>query len=228
MSRVPGSLDRTLPYWMSGTGRIRLSSDKTCLQCSGRSEAHGKQAVVPLKLMARHPRGTSVKEHHGLPSLKGIQFAEQLQVNGMELNTKDKKTCACFTPAEATAEKEICCSSDAHTVAEVQALYQLPEGSWWVQYLPFFSATQIQNALAESKSASLLPSGTDHQQEFFRGLLHGHVEADSVQGTKTVRRSKVTGHMKKNKAGYFWRHSFDEQGCQVVTDRPVTDFLEKQ
>lgn len=50
------------------------------------------------------------------------------QVNGMELNTKDKKTCACFTPAEATAEKEICCSSDAHTVAEVQALYQLPEG----------------------------------------------------------------------------------------------------
>ncbi|KAL3160838.1 hypothetical protein ABBQ38_009243 [Trebouxia sp. C0009 RCD-2024] len=178
--------------------------------------------------MARHPRGTSVRDHHGLPSLKGVQFAEQLQVNGVELSTKDKKTCTCFTPAEATAEKENCCSSDAHTVAEVQALYQLPEGNWWVEYLPFFSARQIQNALAEYKSASLLPSGTDYQQELFRGVLRGHVEAGSVQGTKTVRKSKVTGPMKKNRAGYVWRHSFDERSCQVVTDRPVTDFLEKE
>lgn len=55
-------------------------------------------------------------------------------------------------------------------------------GNWWVEYLPFFSARQIQNALAEYKSASLLPSGTDYQQELFRGVLRGHVEAGSVQG----------------------------------------------
>lgn len=61
-----------------------------------------------------------------------------------------------------------------------------------------------------------------------RALCREVHNSECCAGTKTVRRSKVTGHMKKNKAGYFWRHSFDEQGCQVVTDRPVTDFLEKQ
>ena len=40
----------------------------------------GKQGVVPVKLMSRYPRGTTVKEHYCLGSLKGIQFAEQLQV----------------------------------------------------------------------------------------------------------------------------------------------------
>ena len=55
-------------------------------------------------------------------------------------------------------------------------------GSWWVEYLPFFTASQLQSALAKSNSASLLPSGTDYQQELFRGLLRCHVEAASVQG----------------------------------------------
>ena len=51
-----------------------------------------------------------------------------MQVEGMVLSTKDKKTCACLTPPEASADKENCCSSEACTVAEVQALYQLPAG----------------------------------------------------------------------------------------------------
>lgn len=48
--------------------------------CSSRLGVQGEHGVIPLKLMARHPRGTSVKAHHGMPSLKGVQFAEQLQV----------------------------------------------------------------------------------------------------------------------------------------------------
>ncbi len=40
----------------------------------------GDSTVAPLKLMSRYPRGTTVKERHGLVSLKGVQFAEQLQV----------------------------------------------------------------------------------------------------------------------------------------------------
>ena len=40
----------------------------------------GDSTVVPVKLMSRYPRGTTVKERHGLASLKGVQFAEQLQV----------------------------------------------------------------------------------------------------------------------------------------------------
>lgn len=40
----------------------------------------GDSTVAPLKLMSRYPRGTTVKERHGLVGLKGVQFAEQLQV----------------------------------------------------------------------------------------------------------------------------------------------------
>ena len=40
----------------------------------------GDSTVVPVKLMSRYPRGTTVKERHGLANLKGVQFAEQLQV----------------------------------------------------------------------------------------------------------------------------------------------------
>ena len=50
------------------------------LLCNGRLGVQGEGGLVPLKLMARHPRGTTVKEQHGLASLKGVQFAEQLQV----------------------------------------------------------------------------------------------------------------------------------------------------
>ena len=47
-------------------------------------------------------------------------------------------------------------------------------------------------------------------------------------GTMQVRKSKVLGQIKKSRsaAGMFWRHAFDEQALQIVTDRPVTDFLE--
>ena len=39
-----------------------------------------QKGVIPVKMMSRFPRGTTVKEHHSLVSLKGVQFAEQLQV----------------------------------------------------------------------------------------------------------------------------------------------------
>ena len=50
-----------------------------------RSVHRGNQGVVPVKLMSRHPRGTTVKEHHSLGS-KGIQFAEQVQVMHTDLS----------------------------------------------------------------------------------------------------------------------------------------------
>lgn len=45
-----------------------------------RPEGQEQNGIVPVKMMSRFPRGTTVKEHHSLVSLKGIQFAEQLQV----------------------------------------------------------------------------------------------------------------------------------------------------
>ncbi len=31
-----------------------------------------------MKLLQRPPRGNAVRAHHGLPSLRGVQFAEQV------------------------------------------------------------------------------------------------------------------------------------------------------
>lgn len=35
-------------------------------------------SVVGLKMLQRPPRGNAVREHHGLPNLKTVQFAEQV------------------------------------------------------------------------------------------------------------------------------------------------------
>ena len=37
-------------------------------------------AVVGLKFLQRPPRGNGVREHHGLPNLKAVQFAEQARL----------------------------------------------------------------------------------------------------------------------------------------------------
>ena len=46
---------------------------------SGQRQA-GRQGIHALKLMLRGPRGTTVKQFHSLASLKGVEFAELLQV----------------------------------------------------------------------------------------------------------------------------------------------------
>jgi hypothetical protein len=40
------------------------------------------EGVLALKLLARPPRGSSAKEHHGLRSSKQLVYAEQVQVGG--------------------------------------------------------------------------------------------------------------------------------------------------
>lgn len=48
-------------------------------QLSSHSQSHRQPHAV--KMMLRGPRGTTVKQFHGLHSLKGVQFAEVLQVD---------------------------------------------------------------------------------------------------------------------------------------------------
>ncbi|DBA94726.1 TPA: hypothetical protein ACH3X1_002280 [Trebouxia sp. C0004] len=187
----------------------------------------GDSTVAPLKLMSRYPRGTSVKERHGLASLKGVQFAEQLQVHGVLLSTKDKKICAVLSQDANQADQENLGAREGIKIAEVQALYQLSAGDWYIEYLPFFSASQVQAAQA-TIGYSALPSGTDHQQELFRGVHRLHAKIGAVNGSIAVRRSKVSGPIKKSRptTGFFWRASFDTASLQIVSDRPVTDFVE--
>ena len=54
----------------------------------------------------------------------------------------------------------------------------LTAGDWCIEYLPFHSARQVQTAVGRS----LLPSGTDLEQELFRGVHRQHAGVDAVQG----------------------------------------------
>ncbi|KAL4420787.1 hypothetical protein ABPG75_010443 [Micractinium tetrahymenae] len=61
-----------------------------------------------MKFLQRPPRGNAVRAHHGLSTLKGVQFAEQVQVaaaNGLVLSTKDKKTAVRLQPGGLTEEE---------------------------------------------------------------------------------------------------------------------------
>ncbi|PRW20191.1 hypothetical protein C2E21_9173 [Chlorella sorokiniana] len=68
------------------------------LRAGGGTDQGG--VVVGLKFLQRPPRGNAVREHHGLPNLKTVQFAEQVQVTPLSLllSTKDKKTAVRLRP----------------------------------------------------------------------------------------------------------------------------------
>jgi len=56
-------------------------------------------------------------------------------------------------------------------------------GDWYIEYLPFFSVSQVQAAQA-TIGCPALPSGTDHQQELFRGVHRLHAKIGAVKGEK--------------------------------------------
>lgn len=56
-------------------------------------------------------------------------------------------------------------------------------GEWYIEYLPFFSASQVQAAQAKV-GCPALPSGTDLQQELFRGVHRQHAKVETVTGRK--------------------------------------------
>lgn len=56
-------------------------------------------------------------------------------------------------------------------------------GEWCIEYLPFFSASQVQAAQARV-GCPALPLGTDLQQELFRGVHRQHAKVAMVTGRK--------------------------------------------
>ncbi len=58
-------------------------------------------------------------------------------------------------------------------------------GEWYVEYLPFLAASQVQ-AAQTAVGCPALPSGTDMEQELFRGVHRQHTKVDAVQGMHLV------------------------------------------
>ena len=60
-------------------------------------------------------------------------------------------------------------------------MLHLAAGAWFIEYLPFFTAAQVQAAQADTCSPAL-PSGTDLQNELFRGVQRQHCNVAALHG----------------------------------------------
>eukprot|EP00891_Asterochloris_glomerata_P006608 jgi/Astpho2/6608/fgenesh1_pg.00101_%23_18_t len=163
---------------------------------------------VGLKLMARQPRGTTARQWHGLPSWRGVLFAEEVQ------------------PADDQEDS----SQASQIIAEPQAFYKLPSGEWWLEYCRMWRATEVQEAMRQGHQGGgrWLPLGTDIAQELFQGVVREHCRLSCVAGNTTAKRSKQLGFISKGKLGamYFWRTIFDCENLQLLTDAPASKFLQ--
>lgn len=144
--------------------------------------------VSVLKGMKGAPRGTTAKEWHKLSTSRALTFAEQieLQVPGQSvvLTCKDKArrtTCAIVAP---TAEGLSPC------IAEPFAVYQMPDGIWWMEYHRLHRAQDVIELAAAGGKTLSLPSGFAAGQELLKDTGREHCRLSAVVGCTTVSRSK--------------------------------------
>ncbi|WIA21106.1 hypothetical protein OEZ85_005424 [Tetradesmus obliquus] len=200
------------------------------------SQAGCQQQVIPLKLLSKAPRGTTAKAFHGLRASSKLVYADQVQVPWAHatFSTKERSRCAIvqeLAPAAAAADADDASSGSGsqHRVflAEPVAFYKLESGEWWVELLRFYSSKELR-PLAKAADARLhLPPDFQLSYELLRGMAHEHVRLRQVQGEfKLSKVKKVPAASSRARPNpFFWRYSFDSASMQVLTDRPVTDFI---
>ncbi|KAI3430707.1 hypothetical protein D9Q98_005296 [Chlorella vulgaris] len=213
----------------------------------------GSGGAVAIKWLQRPSRGNAVRQHHDLPNLKSVQFAEQVHIavaGGLTLSTKDKKTAvqlqaqgADGEPAVPDEEEEgVPCGSSSLAAAaqqqgepvlgEPQCFYCLPDGTWWLEYCRLYTAAQAEAAAAADGRTLALPHGFDRHNELLRAVERQHGTMRDVVGGVQVRRVKQGSAMLRLRGGtahpsrsHFWRSSLDTGSWRLVTDRPTTDFV---
>ena len=53
-------------------------------------------------------------------------------------------------------------------------------GQWSIEYLPFFTAGQVQ--AAQENGCAVVPSATNMEQELFRGVSRQHATVEDIKG----------------------------------------------
>ncbi|GAB4820263.1 hypothetical protein N2152v2_007309 [Parachlorella kessleri] len=189
---------------------------------------------VALKLLKAAPRGNCVREHHGLSTLKGVQFAEQVQVAkaGLLLSSKEKRTAVRLQAKSVggpVADDHQ--SSRLEVLGEPQTFYRLADGIWYLEYCQLYTAGQAEELAAEQGIHLALPAGFDRHNELLKSTARQFAALEDVLGGVTVRRVKQGGTMLKLKGAatgtpsYFWRTALDPTTLQCLTDRPAKDFV---
>lgn len=207
------------------------------------SQAGAEDQVVALKVMTRPARGNGVKEYHQLASIKGVQFAEQVQVPWAHatFSTKEKSRCAIIVlrnddddddddgPTTSTAGqgRERAHEDREPIVGEPYCFYKLTTGCWWMEYYRFFNSRDLKKLVGDQKMAAIrLPADFQHSQELLRNTERHHVPLHRVKGEiKITKAKKAPGPRTKADKNFYWRFVFDVPSVQVLSDRPATDFV---
>lgn len=164
--------------------------------------------VIVLKLLARPPRGTTVKENcHVCPngsSLKGVEFVDEIKMNGTQIICRDeKKKISCPLLLLPLPHPSSYIHSERRSSAqpfaiEPFAIYRRGDGDWWIEFnriLSFDDALrQMQGGDRSVQKASWLPrlaSDFDPTKEVFRVLQREHSRLSNLcQGEVILHKTK--------------------------------------
>jgi hypothetical protein len=93
----------------------------------------------------------------------------------------------------------------------------------------FYSLREVRQAAAAAGGARLaLPADLLAATELLRGTERLHMPLAGAKGEIRVSKArKAPGRARAGDAAFFWRYVWDSSGMQVLTDRPVTDFIQE-
>ncbi|KAG7671295.1 hypothetical protein Ndes2526B_g02219 [Nannochloris sp. 'desiccata'] len=191
--------------------------------------------AVPLKVLHRAPRGSTVKARYRLVNTKAVTFAEAVHLRGKQLtlNVKDKQQAILLGPIDSSSSTPTTSSKvegattndddeNSPILAEPLSFYRCLGEDMQMEYHRLYTGTQAL-ALAEKAGVQLrLPPGFDASVELFKGTAREHADMRRVAGTVSVRKGKLGVHALKTKSAQggkpvrYWRCEFDAGVPEVL------------
>jgi hypothetical protein len=144
-----------------------------------------------------------------LCSCGSLQLCLQVELaaaGGLVLSTKDKKVavrlrCGSTGASSAASSAAQQLGTEVPMLAEPQAFYRLPDGSWWLEHCRFYTAAQATAAAAAQGASLALAPGFDHDCELLRAVERRHAPLSDVLGEQSgpnnliCRRDEPGGHV---------------------------------
>jgi hypothetical protein len=93
----------------------------------------------------------------------------------------------------------------------------------------FYSLREVRQAAAGRGAKLALPADLLAATELLRDTDRRHVSLAAAKGEIRVSKARKApqGRGRGGDAAFFWRYVFDSRSMQVLTDRPVTDFIQQ-
>jgi hypothetical protein len=171
---------------------------------------------MPLVLLRRAPRGSTVKARYRLNNLNAVQFAEEIYLRDLQLTFRVKEEHKALVMAPSGSMP----GEDAFMIQPL-AFYRVLGEDWQVEFHRFYTGQQARALVEEeegTRKCFALPCGFDEERELLRSTSREHVALRQVKDVRDVRRVRSSGaalRIKNTGPGgsttgiYYWRHDFD-------------------